>query len=60
MKKKKWSTPELIILTRNKPEESVLLVCKSGWYGIIGPYNIDQNWCLVYLTPDTCNAVSSS
>ena len=60
MKKKKWEKPELVVIVRNQPEESVLQACKSGWYGIMGPNNTEQNWCLIYLTPDTCNAVSSS
>lgn len=29
LSKTKWITPELIILVRNSPEESVLTVCKS-------------------------------
>jgi uncharacterized protein (UPF0371 family) len=30
MVKKTWTTPELIVLVRSKPEEGVLAVCKSG------------------------------
>lgn len=29
--KKKWGKPKLIILTRGKPEERVLAVCKIDW-----------------------------
>ena len=29
MKKKKWETPELIVVVRSKPEEAVLQTCKS-------------------------------
>jgi len=29
-KKEKWSKPKLIILTRGKPEESVLAACKGA------------------------------
>lgn len=28
MDKKKWETPELVILTKGKPEEAVLFGCK--------------------------------
>ena len=27
---KNWTTPELIVLVRSNPEESVLTVCKGG------------------------------
>ena len=30
--KKKWEEPELIVIVRCKPEESVLLICKSSRY----------------------------
>ena len=30
MRKKKWNKPKLIILTRGKSEERVLLFCKGG------------------------------
>ena len=33
--KKEWKTPELIVLTRSKPEELVLTECKS--YTLRGP-----------------------
>lgn len=29
-KKKEWKDPELIVIVRCKPEESVLYVCKSN------------------------------
>jgi hypothetical protein len=29
MEKKNWTTPELIVLVRNNPEESVLATCKT-------------------------------
>jgi hypothetical protein len=31
-----WRKPELIILTRSRPEEAVLLACK-GAHGVRGP-----------------------
>jgi hypothetical protein len=30
MNKKTWKTPELIVIVRSKPEESVLVTCKGG------------------------------
>jgi len=27
----RWSTPQLIALSRGAPEERVLLTCKDGW-----------------------------
>lgn len=30
MPKKRWSEPQLIILTRGQPEENVLISCKSS------------------------------
>jgi hypothetical protein len=35
-KKKKWGKPKLIILTRGKPEEAVLEVCKTYNYSVPG------------------------
>lgn len=38
MQKKEWRKPELIVLVRNKPEEDVLVACKSSAGGA-GPSN---------------------
>ncbi len=32
MKKKEWQDPELIVIVRCKPEESVLFICKASRY----------------------------
>ena len=42
--KKVWEKPELNVLTRNKPEEAVLAVCKDGVAG--GPGDV-FNLCAV-------------
>lgn len=34
-KTKTWRTPELSVLVRSRPEESVLAACKTG--GSVGP-----------------------
>lgn len=49
--KPEWKTPELIILTRNKAEEAVLLGCKIGADGNFGP-NSNNNAC--YNTTNFC------
>ena len=52
MEKIKWTRPQLVVLTRGKPEESVLVLCKNG---ILGP-NEANAMCSV--TPaDDCNSV---
>lgn len=34
-----WEKPELIVLVRSRPEEAVLVACKSG--GMLGPDDVD-------------------
>ena len=45
MKKLRWEKPELIIITRNQPEENVLQTCKfipgDGPAGLFG-------WCYLW------------
>lgn len=43
LKKKKWTTPQLIVLVRGKPEEGALVVCKHGTGGS-GVYS-EQGFC---------------
>ena len=35
--KRKWQKPDLIVLTRSKPEEEVLTACKLAGGGMSGP-----------------------
>ena len=44
LSQKPWSRPELIILTRNKPEENVLGACKNV-IGGVGPHLTDAVQC---------------
>jgi hypothetical protein len=37
--KKRWVTPELVILFRGRPEESVLCHCKYAGTAPVAPYN---------------------
>ena len=44
--KMQWTTPQLIVLSKGTPEESVLTVCKyigAGEFG--GPEGANQNGC---------------
>jgi hypothetical protein len=43
--RKQWRKPALIVLVRRKPEEAVLVGCKSG--GEIVPVNwpCNASWC---------------
>ena len=43
MKKSKWGKPELTVLTRNKPEEAVLMVCKDS--GVAPGPDYEDTWC---------------
>jgi hypothetical protein len=57
--KKAWLTPELIVLVRSNPEESVLFVCKGGATGgPVGGFGI----CSDYLMPAcaSCNGNATS
>jgi len=54
--KKEWQKPQLIVMTRSKPEESVLTYCKggeitgaggSGCY--YGGYGSDVGYCDAWL-----------
>ncbi len=42
-KKKKWITPQLLVLVRRKPEERVLETCKSGT--VLGTPGVDVGKC---------------
>lgn len=54
--KKTWQSPQLIILTRSKSEESVLSFCKTD--SVAGPY-VDSDTCVqTVVTP--CASVGSS
>jgi hypothetical protein len=48
MKLKTWKQPELIILTRNKPEENVLTGCKTSGAEDFGQWNANDR---CYYTP---------
>ncbi len=50
MNKKKWATPELVILFRGRPEESLLTHCKHGKNPAVAPYVYHGDCC----TNPTC------
>ena len=45
MNKKTWETPQLIILARGKPEETLTTGCKSIGTTIPGPGGNQQDGC---------------
>lgn len=47
MEKKPWEKPRLMVLTRNRPDESVLTTCKGGNL-FTGP-DSGENSCTVLL-----------
>jgi hypothetical protein len=55
---KEWKKPELIVLTRNKPEESVLATCKSNSGGS-NPANV-QAACYGNTVCNDCLTVADS
>jgi len=57
-KKEKWDKPKLTILTRGKPDESVLAVCKQSGTGQAGPMTTATLPC--QLGCGFCNAKSPS
>ena len=51
MNKKKWETPELLVIIRSQPEEAVLQVCKFQNGIINGPNNTN---CRGNVEPPFC------
>ena len=52
MDKKQWQKPGLIVLVRNKPEEVVLLTCKTATGG--GAFGHDLRCGDEFTVPGTC------
>ncbi len=57
MPKKKWTTPQLIVLVRGKPEERVLCVCKADFAASpdVGPGSFIASNCLVFISLEPYN-----
>ena len=55
--RKKWIRPELIVLGRGRPEENVLLGCKT--MGLTGPQRPIQQAC-IHPVHGPCQAQSHS
>lgn len=55
--KKTWSRPQLIIITRNRSEEYVLLSCKGT--GIVGPAWAAVHACSHHIHGD-CSTIGAS
>lgn len=67
MLKKKWTTPQLIVLVRGRSEEGVLAQCKSFWkWGMTGStYYSDAGCVAAWVSPGgsgctSCSAGSNS
>ncbi len=41
--KKEWEKPELIVLVRGKPEEGVLVTCKTRGASIVQPSTVNND-----------------
>ena len=52
--KKQWTKPQLVVLTRGTPEESVLVGCKLSNNPSPGPNNLMQDGCSE--NPSNCGA----
>jgi hypothetical protein len=46
--RKSWSKPELIVVARGRPEESVLITCKSGSTPYTPAFAIGCGWGYFY------------
>ncbi len=62
MKRRVWRRPELTILVRNKPEESVLAACKVDGHPQYGVPSVDHSSsCKHHIgTCDICSAHNGS
>ncbi len=58
--KKVWEKPQMIILTRNTPEESVLTHCKVIGIGLGYPDSANQDGCNNTATTNCGNCQSRS
>jgi len=60
--KKVWNKPELVVLYRGKPEESVLFHCKHKNMPVAAPaaFHDDCNNQVKTITSCTCGACSSN
>jgi hypothetical protein len=60
-KKKKWSTPQFVVLMRGRPEEGILLACKNMSIVHVGPGYVYSDTCTNALGGCvTCSAVVTS
>jgi hypothetical protein len=59
MEKKTWHRPELISLTRTKPQESVLSTCKRTQMQTFGPASSDSA-CIIWTSLPACLACTQT
>lgn len=55
--KRPWRTPELVVLVRSGPEETVLTVCKA--LAALGPHTANSE-CVTVACGAECNGFGSS
>ncbi len=56
--KKSWEKPELVVLVRSRPEESVLAFCKTG--GASGSPVSTHVGCMERVMEEACNKCSAA
>ena len=56
-KKKTWTRPQLVVLERGRPEESVLAACRYDVAQVIGP---GGNKCKAETGSGNCNSLVDS
>ena len=57
--KVQWTQPQLIVLTRGMPEESVLTFCKLIEPGVVGASDNTQAGCQDIDSPSKCGSCLS-
>ncbi len=58
--KRRWQTPELVILFRGRPEESVLCLCKHASHPPVNPGSQYGACKAGYCNCDACYSTSSA
>lgn len=59
MEKNMWEKPQMVVLTRGKPEEAVLAACKDS-HASSGPSNVDSACITDFCGETLCQTKSAS
>jgi hypothetical protein len=57
---KRWEKPQLTIMVRSKPDEAVLVTCKSISEWLRGPVDTTHNYCLYVEECTNCSSQTAS